>query len=341
MHQSIPSANFLLFAPFLYLPQEKSYSQTSKHDSLLAAALLSSMTDVIQSPTSLSKSGNSIQTPTDLSKSVTMPEPIKSVSQAVSSASLAAISRTNSPLPQSTVNSIVEEDEEDDEEGIQTESIREARLVRKKQRPSSPSPTAASVPREGEAQINQVKNAAPVPPVPGIQGPEDSSAEGETDTQPDPPAGLGKVGTALLSVGGVLMVAGITGGIFVWRAAQQQHGRQDPPDSTKLQVPAINLLDLEAKSPASPVEAPEFATQQPSGLDFNYSMEKLFNNTTRQRPVSQPAPPPVIANPAHVSSIISEEKVQIDNVPEEEASVQDLYAASPISIYFPSTSKSP
>lgn len=292
------------------------------------------MTDVIPSSMSLSKSGSSIQTPPDLSTSAIMPpEPTKAVSHAVMSASLAAISQTAFPRP--SVNPIVKEDEEDDEEEIRTESFREARLVRKKQRPAAPAPTAAAAPHEKEAQANQETKSASVSPVPAIQGPEDGSTE-ETETQPDPPAGLGNVGTALLSVGGVLMVAGITGGIFVWRAAQQH--RQEPPESTKLQVPPINLLDLESKSSS---EAPEFATQQPNGLDFNYSMEKLFNNTTRQRPVSQPAPPPVISNPAHVSSIISEEKVQIDNVPEEEASEQDLYAASPISIYFPSTTRSP
>ncbi|KAI8338170.1 hypothetical protein BC941DRAFT_452173 [Chlamydoabsidia padenii] len=191
-------------------------------------------------------------------------------------------------------------------------TIQEARLVRKKQKDH---------PRQ---EITHKKTTEETPPV--MEGPEDQETEIESPPV-DSPAGLGKVGTALLSVGGVLMVAGITGGIFVWRAAQHP-----PTNASKVQLP--HLLDLEA-SPKDDPEDTVVSNQRQNGLDFNYSMEKLFHNTTRQHPVSEDRPiprPPVISNPAHAP--VSEEKVQIDD-----ESIHDLYAASPISIYFPSTTQ--
>ncbi|KAI9304622.1 hypothetical protein BJ944DRAFT_249729 [Cunninghamella echinulata] len=52
------------------------------------------------------------------------------------------------------------------------------------------------------------------------------------DSNDNGPQGIGKIGTALLSVGGILMVACIAGGILVWKTYQHHRlpfSRQQPP----------------------------------------------------------------------------------------------------------------
>ncbi|ORX56838.1 hypothetical protein DM01DRAFT_1372801 [Hesseltinella vesiculosa] len=112
-------------------------------------------------------------------------------------------------------------------------------------------------------------------------------------------SGLGKTGAALMSVGGVLMVAGITGGIFVWRHHHQQEAPQT--DEEMQSRPATGFpysptashqgsLGINASKPSSlmpsqtdlhlpHMENNDLLMNWPDGLDFNYSMEKLFKNT--------------------------------------------------------------
>ncbi|KAI8069407.1 hypothetical protein BC940DRAFT_352838 [Gongronella butleri] len=131
-----------------------------------------------------------------------------------------------------------------------------------------------------------------------------SGSDASLPTDPDaaPPAqGLGKTGAALLSVGGVLMAAGVTAGIFVWRHQHHQkqtnegtmelHETREPPLSSPAQS---HQGSIRAPSKPSsmrmpfPMDLPHLAPGTadndlvmtwPDGLDFNYSMEKLFKNT--------------------------------------------------------------
>ncbi|ORZ09249.1 hypothetical protein BCR42DRAFT_470610 [Absidia repens] len=336
------------------------------------------------------------------------------------------------------------DDLEDDTELIRTESIQEARLAKKKQR-ATPQPSKEKEKTVFENGLAHPQENTHIKNSPVIQNPNDqgapdnnnsssemnseiiadnfqsSRAENNNENQDAP--GLGKVGTALLSVGGVLMVAGITGGIFVWRAQQQQQGlpqHKSPTPSILMSSPghhqhcptALNLLDESSNSAGkcqtppptplskaphsqtmfdinhqgSPSASTDFASFErhdlmnnwQNGLDFNYSMEKLFNNHTRSpnhpsvkniraSPVqgrmdekTQVASPSISTAHHPLSSSSSTQLHNTNhNLSTSESSNQDkhetndaddhaheehaqgLHAASPISIYFPSSSPPP
>ncbi|KAI8099450.1 uncharacterized protein BX664DRAFT_368376 [Halteromyces radiatus] len=245
-------------------------------------------------------------------------------------------------------------------------AIHEARLAKKKKdntdRPTQPNyiPPSMGDDPSGHSSFQ------PVDAIDGTVGFGNDEAFGEEEEEEEEESpGLGKVGTALISVGGVLMIAGITGGIFVWRIQQQRqppeeeeqpplglctrkksHHQDDNEDDDQNNLSRPSMLPRHPTSiimmdhPSSPIRTNtalgSLRTEnntvsslgqmsRQDGLDFNYSMEKLFHHA--RQPYKDTTSPSIQDNNHYpTDSMIS-------------SLVEDFdfgHLTSPLNIHFPS-----